>query len=374
MLNQKLNSEISETKTHFELIFKTIPDASLISRLDDGRIMDFNETFTQVTGFTKEDISGTSTLDLQIWKNPNERSEVIKILNECGSCENRELMFQRKGGEEFTGLFSAKIISLSGVPHILSVTRDITQRKLAEEEIRIKNEELKRINIEKDKLFSVIAHDLRNPFTTFMGYSEMMVNDLPGMSMEEIHNIAVSLKNSSTNLFGLLENLLDWSREEQGMIRFNPENLQLLPLIKESLSRLSDTAKVKDIELTCSIPEAYIVYADKNILQSVIRNLVSNAIKFTSEGGKVTISSINKSETFVEISVKDSGIGMTREMIENLFKLDSQANRAGTKGEPSTGLGLILCKGFIEKHGGQINIESVEGKGTVFHFTIPSRD
>jgi signal transduction histidine kinase len=192
--------------------------------------------------------------------------------------------------------------------------------------------------------------------------------------MEEIHNIAVSLKNSSTDLFGLLENLLDWSREEQGMIRFNPENQRLLPLINESLSRLSYTAKAKGIELICSIDEQSIVYADKNVLQSVIRNLVSNAIKFTAEGGKITISSMNKSDSFVEISVKDSGIGMTREMIGNLFKLDTQINRPGTKGEPSTGLGLILCKGFIEKHGGKMNLESEEGKGTIFRFTIPSRD
>jgi PAS domain S-box-containing protein len=372
MLNQKLTSEISESKSRFELIFNTSPDAALISRLDDGLIIDFNQSFTRIAGYTKKDITGSSTLDLQIWKNQAERAEFIRHLNEKGYCENLEVLFQRKGGVEFTGLISANIIILGGFPHILSVTRDITDRKKADEEIRDKNEELKRINIEKDKLFSVIAHDLRSPLTAFMGLSEMMLEELPSMSIQELQSIVGNMKKSSGNLYGLLENLLEWAKVEQGLVRFNPESTPLLPLVNESLSRVIESARTKNIDISFNIPAELMIYADKNVFHTIIRNLVSNAIKFTDRGGKIMISSILTENHKVEISIKDSGIGMNLAIINNLFKLDTQVNREGTKGEPSTGLGLILCKGFIEKHGGEIWVESEEGIGSVFHFTIPS--
>jgi PAS domain S-box-containing protein len=372
MLNQKLNSEISETTSRFELIFNTSPDAALISRLEDGMIVDFNETFTQIAGFAKEDIKGNSTLDLQFWVNPSDRLSIIKILKEYGSCENQEIQLQRKGGEEFTGLFSAKIISLNGVPHLLSVTRDITSRKKADEEIRLKNEELKKINVEKDKLFSVIAHDLRNPITAFMGLSELMADELPGMTKEEIRKIAIKMKDSSSRLFGLLENLLEWSKVEQGMIRYYPVSVPLLPLTEECIAKLIDSVRSKEIEITLIIDQEISIYSDKNIFQTILRNLISNAVKFTPRNGKITITAIASGAKFIEISVIDTGIGMNREIIDNLFKLDSQTNRNGTNGEPSTGLGLILCKGFIEKQGGMIRVESEEGKGSTFHFTVPT--
>jgi PAS domain S-box-containing protein len=371
MLNQKLNSEIIESKSRFELIFENSPDGALISRLDDGMIIEFNETFSKLSGYSDNELKGNTTLNLQVWQNPVERSAIVKLLKEKGICENMEIQVRRKGGEQFTGLISAKTISLSGIPHMLSVTRDISLRKKEDEAIRLKNEELKRINLEKDKLFSVIAHDLRNPFTAFIGLTDMMAEETSEMTIEEMHNIAVELKKSSTNLFGLLENLLEWSRVEQGLIRFNPVSTPLLPLTEDSITKLLDQAKSKKIGITCSIPNELNIYADINVFQSIVRNLVSNAIKFTPRGGNIFISAIKTDGPWIEMSVKDSGIGMSAEMVENLFKLDSQSNRKGTMGEPSTGLGLILCKGFIEKQGGRIRVESQEGKGSVFYFTMP---
>jgi len=374
MVNQKLNSEINETKSRFELIFNTSPDAALISRAGDGMIIDFNETFTKVTGYTKEDIQGNSTLDLQFWKGPSQRAEIVKILNEHGFCDNYKALLQRKGGELFIGLFSAKIISLSGIPHILSVTRDITQREKEAEDMRLKNEELKQSNIEKDKLFSVIAHDLRNPFTAFMGLTEMMAEESSEMTIEQMHNIATELRKSSANLYGLLENLLEWSKVEQGLIRFNPISVKVLPLVEDSIAKLMDAARSKGIKIICTIPNELMIYVDINVFQSILRNIVSNAIKFTHQKGNIFISAEKTDDKSIQISVKDTGIGMNDEILGNLFKLDTQTNRKGTKGEPSTGLGLILCKGFIEKQGGRIRVESEEGKGSVFHFSIPHRN
>jgi PAS domain S-box-containing protein len=373
MLNQKLAGEISETKSRFELIFYNSPVAAAITRMVDGLLIDFNEPFSKIAGYTREDITGLSTLEIHVWKNPNDRSEMIRILKEKGYCENLEFQLLRKGGECFTGLFSARVISLGGVPHILSVTRDITEMKRADDEVRLKNEELKKINIEKDKFFSIIAHDLRNPFTAFLGYSEMMVEDLESMTMDEIKGIATNLRNSSANLFSLLENLLEWSKSEQGMIRLNPESSELLPLITESISKIIDSAGAKRISIDYSVDDGISVYVDRHIFQTIIRNLVSNAVKFTTDGGKITIAAIENPDKEVEVSVTDTGIGMSPEIVHNLFRLDGQIDRKGTRGEPSTGLGLILCKGFIEKHGGRIWVESQEGAGSVFYFTIPAK-
>ncbi|MFZ4571944.1 MAG: CHASE domain-containing sensor histidine kinase, partial [Bacteroidales bacterium] len=249
---------------------------------------------------------------------------------------------------------------------------DINSRKQAEAEIKRKNEELVILNAEKDKFFSIISHDLRSPFNAFLGLTHMMVEDLPSMQLEEIQKIALTMQNSATNLFRFLENLLDWSRAEQGLIPFNPETEHLLPIVNESLKMSLEPAKTKGIEINLEIPEDLEVFADVNLLQTVIRNLVSNAVKFTHKGGRVSVlakASVNNS---VELSVRDTGIGMSPEILNDLFRLDVQTSRRGTDGEPSTGLGLILCKDFIEKHGGKIVAESEEGKGSTFHFSLPA--
>jgi PAS domain S-box-containing protein len=185
MLNQRLNVEISEAKSRFEMFFNTSPDAAIITRLEDGKFADCNEGFTKITGYTKADITGKSSLAINIWKNPNDRDEIVRIIKEKGFLENYELLFQLKTGKVITGLLSASEISLYGIPHIISVTRDISDRKQNEVEIQQKNDELRKLNAEKDKFFSIIAHDLRSPFSGFLGLTEMMAEDLPSMDMAQ---------------------------------------------------------------------------------------------------------------------------------------------------------------------------------------------
>jgi len=235
-----------------------------------------------------------------------------------------------------------------------------------------RTKELIRTNSEKDKFFSIISHDLLSPFNGFLGLTQLMAEELPELTMEEIQEIAATMKRSAVNLFRLLENLLQWARMNQGLIPFNPENVQTVTIAYESISMLMEPALAKEIIIVNNIPVDILVFADKDILQSIFRNLLSNAIKFTPRGGKITLSAIRISNKFVEISISDSGIGMSSTMIENLFRLDVQTNRPGTEEEPSTGLGLMLCKEFIEKHCGKIRVESEEGKGTVFAFTLPA--
>ena len=260
---------------------------------------------------------------------------------------------------------------MNGREVVLASIRDITDRLQAEEELKLKNDELRHINAEKDKFFSIIAHDLRGPFNGFLGFTRLMVEDLPDLTQGEILKFAVSMRNSATNLFQLLENLLEWSRSQRGLTNFEPESFLLKSMIVESMHTLMDAAHKKGVCISFEIQEDLGVFADEYMLASTIRNLASNAMKFTKKGGNVSIAAKTVSGNSVEISVRDTGIGMSSTMVEDLFRLDVQTNRKGTDGEPSTGLGLLLCKDFIEKHGGKIWVESEEGKGSTFRFTLP---
>ena len=249
---------------------------------------------------------------------------------------------------------------------------DITERKRAEEEINSKNEDLLKLNLEKDKFFSIIAHDLRSPFNSLLGFTQLLAEELPTLTMAEIQKISVSMKKSAGNLFNLLENLLEWSRIQRGLTRFNPESLMLLNAVAPIIEMIRDEADKKMIRISYDIPEGLRVVADAKIFDSLIRNLVYNAVKFTPKGGEITIEAKPMPDNAVEISIKDTGIGMNKHIIENLFRLDEQTNRKCTEGEPSTGLGLIICKDSIEKHDGKLWVESEEGKGSTFRFTLPA--
>jgi signal transduction histidine kinase len=232
------------------------------------------------------------------------------------------------------------------------------------------NKIISNINNQKDKFFSIIAHDLRGPFNGFLGLTELMAEDIDNMTTEEVKFAAVNMRSSAKNLFNLLENLLNWSRMEQHLIPFDPKEYTLKPIILDSILTLQDTAKNKEITINITISDKIEVFADINMIQAVIRNIVLNAIKFTPKNGRINIYAEENDENTI-ISITDSGIGMSSNIIENLFKLDVQNNRIGTNEEPSTGLGLILCKEFIEKHDGKIWVESTEGKGSTFSFNLP---
>jgi len=240
------------------------------------------------------------------------------------------------------------------------------RRNRADEIIKLKNEELIRVNAEKDKFFSIIAHDLRSPFNAFLGFTELMVAELDSLSITEIQKIALSMRNSATNLFQLLENLLEWSRFQRGLTGFNPKSILLLPGITDSIQSVFESAVKKEIDIKVDIPNDLVVFADENMLGSIVRNLAFNAVKFTLKGGKINISARAVLPDFAEISVKDSGIGMSEDIQETLFSIKEHSTRSGTDGEPSTGLGLIICKEFVEEHGGKIWGNSQNGKGSEF--------
>ena len=267
------------------------------------------------------------------------------------------------------------IYSDADVQFLVSIGSQIAhsiERKMAEEEIRFKNEMLQSLNAEKDKFFSIIAHDLRGPLSAFMEATKILTEEIQNMSYEEIRELSKEMNKEATGIYKLLENLLEWSRLQRGVQKFEPQKLILAQLVKSAVAPVKASADKKGISIKLNIPENAEAVADSHMLETVLRNLVSNAVKFT-PGGTITISAEDAGENLLKISIRDTGIGIPPGIIGNLFTMSSKINRPGTEGEPSSGLGLLLCREFVEKHGGRIWAESEEGKGSEFFFTIPGR-
>ena len=235
----------------------------------------------------------------------------------------------------------------------------------------MQNEEFTRLNAEKDKFFSILAHDLRSPLSSFLGLTKIFSEELSGMKQEEVQELANSLRESALSVYHLLENLLDWSQMQRGLIEFKPVKVHLNDIIRKTIGSLSDLANQKNQEVQLQLSGNPFVRVDLTMLESTLRNLLSNALKFSFRGGQITLSTNVLQDKFVEIAIIDNGLGMSAGLISRLFTLDGQTGRSGTEGEHSTGLGLLLCNEFVEKNGGEIVAVSVEGKGSTFSFTLP---
>ena len=254
------------------------------------------------------------------------------------------------------------------------LTKNIAERKQAEEEVKVKNEQLERVNAEKDKFFSILAHDLRGPMSAFVSITHLLTEEIQTMDQDQIKEFTNSMKADAENLYRLLENLLEWSQLKRGVMEFKPEMLNLRRSINIVLDIVSVSARKKEIKIDNSVPDELEVFADLRMLESVVRNLTSNAVKFTPVGGKIYVSAVANINNCVEIKISDSGIGMDKILMSKLFIINEKTSRKGTEGEPSSGLGLLLCKEFIEKHGGIIRVESEEEKGSTFYFSLPVQD
>jgi signal transduction histidine kinase len=215
-----------------------------------------------------------------------------------------------------------------------------------------------------------VAHDLKNPFTSLLGSSELLFRNIDQMDYEKIKTLASILNDSAKNGYTILQNLLDWSRSQTGLLKFNPECINLKDLVDENITNLQLFAANKNIDLHSNIKEDIIIFADKNMINTILRNLLSNSAKFTNRGGKVVVSAVID-PTEVILSVKDTGTGISKENIDKLFRIDVKFSMPGTDKEQGTGLGLKLSKEFVEKQGGKIWVESVVNKGSEFKFSIP---
>ncbi len=264
-----------------------------------------------------------------------------------------------------------RVVNHLNLYHAKNDLKETNQKLLlSQEALKTANQQLEQTNKEKDKFFSIIAHDLKSPFTGILGLSEMLRDDAPELDTESIIKYAGLIHSSTQQTFELLKNLLEWARMQQGRIPFDPKPFSLNNLIKAEIKGLMNVANQKNIELIDALSENIILTADENMIRTVLRNLIANALKFTPRKGKILIDAkVENGQT--EISVADTGVGMTPETIEKLFKIETSFTKKGTENETGTGLGLMLCKEFIEKHAGKIRVESEVGKGSTFFVLMP---
>lgn len=265
--------------------------------------------------------------------------------------------------------FEAKFSFLNKNEVIASV-RDITDRKKVNQALRKSETQLKELNTSKDKLFSIIAHDLRSPFNNILGFSELLVKNGKTYDADKNQQYLSIINSSAKNTLNLLDNLLNWAKSQAGRIVYTPQKISLSKAIDEMVINFNITAKFKHITLNYIKTTEIEVYTDIDLLKTVLRNLISNAIKFTEQDGTITISAIKK-QNYIEISIADNGVGMNEENCKKLFKTATNNSSRGTANEKGSGLGLVLCKEFVEKLGGTIWVKSKIGKGSEFIFTLP---
>jgi len=370
---KKAEEELAAERNLLRNLIDNMPDRIYAKDLN-SRFIVCNEALVKRMGMTNlEDIIGKTDFDLvpkdlatQYYSNEQEIIKTGKPL-----INHEESMGSISGSVRWNLSTKVPFRDTSGkIVGIVGMGRDITDRKLAEEEIKLKNELLQTINAEKDKFFSILAHDLKGPLSAFLSATQILIENIQVMTLEEIKEISVSMKTSASNIYSLLENLLEWSRLRRGALDFVPEKFDLKKKVEECVDVLSESARKKRIATTISIPDGLEVFADNHMFDSVIRNLISNAIKFTPLGGNVSVTTEYSNDHSIIVNVIDSGIGMPPDLKSKLFLLNEKTNRNGTEGELSTGLGLLLCKEFIEKNGGKIWVESEVGKGSVFSFTV----
>ena len=362
---KQAEEEIKESEEKYRSLFSTDKNALFLIDKQTLDILEVNESACQLFGYSKEEMIGLKIINLSA--EPGKSKMAIANLNSRVDLR----YYTKRDGTVFPVDIFASQFSLRNRPVVFASFRDITERESRNLEIKLKNEELQKLNAEKDKFFSIISHDLRTPFNGFLGLTEMMADGLSRMTLDEIQSLAILMKESASNLYRLLGNLLEWSKMQRGLANFAPVSIILLSKITECCQNSHEAARKKEIDFQLDIPAGLTVIADVHMFESIMRNLCYNAVKFTPKKGKVTISAKSNPDNLIKISIKDTGIGMSPEILGHLFSLDISTNRKGTDDEPSTGLGLILCKDFIEKHGSKLKIKSKPEKGSTFSFMLP---
>ncbi|MEN6440787.1 MAG: ATP-binding protein [Syntrophobacter sp.] len=381
LVNQRLNAQNLEARERFELIFDTSPDAVLICRLDDGLILDANRGFAALSGHSREELTGKCSTDLDMWENPAERRKFMNELREKGSCENFETIFHQGEGGKLVVILSARIISLYGVPHALTVIRDITERKRAEEEHR--KLELRLQRAEKMEALGTlaggVAHDLNNVLGIIVGYSEMLLHELEDASQGKSH--ATKILKGGQRAAAIVQDLLTLARRGvpntkvlnlNGTVRDCQESPEFMKLSSSQANLRIDTCLEADLLNVSGSP----VHLGKSLM-----NLMSNAVEAMPDGGVLTVRTANcyldkpisgydevREGDYVVLTMSDTGEGIAPEDLKRIFEPFYTKKVMGRSG---TGLGLAVVWGTVKDHRGYINVESEEGKGTTFTLYFP---
>ena len=385
-LTQQLENEslLHDTQDKFRNLFRDLKDA-VYETTPEGKFIDMNPAGLELLGVKSlEELKGINARSFYV--NESDRQENNKILESKGFLKDHEINIRKITGEVVTVIETAiavrnssgKIIAYRGI------LRDITEQKKNEGKLKqlidryeyVNNQlkqselELKNTNATKDKFFSIIAHDLRSPFNSLLNFSEFLVQDIDELSKEDIKSFADKIHEASKNVYDLLENLLQWSRIQSGKIPYQPSTVNVSFKINQVINLLRNNAEAKGIKLINETSPTSIIFADEDMIFSVLQNLLSNAIKFTHNGGSVRFKSLIKASA-VDISISDTGVGIKEENLKKLFRLEEHLTTYGTKDEKGSGLGLILCKEMIDRNRGKIDVVSKVGEGTTITISLP---
>lgn len=378
-------------------------DSAIVILNSKGEFVFCNKKFTKSYGFTFEDIKFLPFEDvllyietksefkssLEEWqKIAEEDIEETSFEIHCRTKNNNtipteiKIVLDRNENDPHFIVYlydqSLKINSEAEIEKMieeLQVSKEMLENSASElidlnQQLEESKEQLQELNASKDKFFSIIAHDLKGPFQGLLGYSEILSTDIENLQKEEVIEFAGNLHNSANHLFKLLENLLQWSRIQRGVIQHNPDEVLVRFVANQIISILEFNATNKNIELINNVDEDLRAFADVNMLNTILRNLVSNSIKFTPESGSITIDAFQENNEII-VSVADTGVGMDDDTKNKIFRIDQNHTTLGTNNEPGTGLGLVLCKDLADKNGGRLWVKSQPGEGSTFYFTLP---
>lgn len=331
-----------------------------------------NKSFSDYIGLPKEKIINATVYDISYKELADQYNKADKELAE----KQNEQIYQSKvkyaDGTLHDIIFHKACLFNENEDFngIVGLMIDITEKLKAEQELIESDKQLLELNHTKDKLFSIIGHDLRSPFNNILGFSDLLIKRQHDSTFSDAEKFLKIINGLANNTLILLDNLLNWAKSQTGVLNIAKENILLSDIIHEVIKLNKPVAKTKDISLNSFCDEEIKIFGDKNLLKTVFRNLISNAIKFTNPEGEIKIIAIKKND-WVEVTISDNGIGISKEKLNDFFNLSQIKSTVGTANEKGSGLGLILCKEFVEKHGGKIWVESKFGKGSDFKFTLP---
>jgi len=389
--------KLRRSERGYRAIYENAHDGIIIFDPHKRVILDANLQAAVLYGFNLE-ILKSVRLEAII-QNDVLKKMMKSLVSEAGKIVSVESTFEQNGREKIFIESNLSRINYNGVDAVLAIQRNITGRKKIENELkeyieklelttkqlednsrRLQNlnkqleesrEELKILNSQKDVFFSIIAHDLKSPFTSLLGFTQYLIQEYDSLSKEEIREFTFNIDKSARHVYNLLENLLQWSRIKTGRMEFAQVKIDIHDIASEVINLYQPNAMRKKIKLINSVPSKIVAFADNYMINTVFRNLIANAIKFTNANGSITVSAERQGNN-VEIKILDTGVGIAEEDIEKLFKIDEHYTTIGTENEKGTGLGLILCKEFIEKNSGTIRVESELNSGTTFIITLPA--
>lgn len=373
---RKLSEQaLRESEAKYRLITENSSDVIWIFNLNQSRFTYISPSIIQLRGYTPEEAMDQTLAEVLTIES---LEHITKSMDRFLPLflENKDVQASRRLTEIRQPCKDGRIIWVeastqfqynnAGELEVFGVSRDISERKRMEQEIRDSETKLRELNFTKDKLFSIIAHDLRSPFTSFLGLTEMMMASDIQFTLPEMREMAGTLYKSAHTTYNLLENLLEWSRLQRGMIKPEPQFVMLSQMIRNVIEVFVEQRTNKELSIHEDIPAKLLAYADEKMMETVFRNLLSNAIKFSNRGGDVYIAARKSERNTVVVSFRDHGIGIPQSLIPKLFEVDETKSRKGTEGERSTGLGLMLCKEFVELNSGSIWVESAENEGSEF--------